>query len=284
MLEVVRRHPEGIRAVILDSPLPPDANWDETSVGNYWRSMQNLFARAREDPVASRSYPDLEPRFLKLLNQAAAEPLEAKVRHPVTQEFVTVRLNHEGIFRSLANYIGTGANLSSFARTVDLLCEKNPFVLAKLVKDLVAPPPYSWGMRYSFLRNEELPFEDRARIGRHEDLPAPLDTLAWPMEPPELMEIWPGRAPDPVENKPVAGDVPALVASGQFDGDTPPAWGRQVAASLGNAFLIEFPGQSHLPLFHHPCGKPIARAFLADPTNRPSEDCLRKSEPFSFSR
>jgi len=284
MLEVLRRHPEGVRAVILDSPLPPDASWDETSVPHYWQTMQRLFTLARNDPAVSRAYPDLEPRFLDLMNQAAAEPIEVKVRHPGTRDLVTVRLNHEGLFRSLASYLGSSANLSSFARTVDLLCKKNSYVLAKLANSLVAPPPYCWGMRYSFLRNEELPFEDPLRIGRHQDLPAPLNTLAWPMEPPELMEIWPGRAPDPIENKPVTSDVPVLVTSGQFDPDTPPAWGRHVAASLSKAFFIEFPGQSHLPLFQHPCGRSIGQAFLVDPHNRPSEDCLRRAKPFSLSR
>ncbi len=284
MLEVLRRHPEGVRAVILDSPLPPDASWDETSVPHYWQTMQKLFALARNDPAASQAYPDLESRFLGFMKQAAAEPLEVKVEHPTTKESVTVRLDHEGFFRALASELGSSANLSSFPRTVDRLCKKDSVVLARLAKSAVAMPPYSWGMRYSFLRNEELPFEDSKRISFHGDLPEPLDGLAWPMEPLELMEIWPGRKPEAVENEAVASDLPVLVTSGQFDPDTPPSWGRQVAASLSNAFFIQFPGQSHLPLFQHPCGRSIGQAFLANPHERPSEDCIRRIKPFSFDR
>ena len=106
--------------------------------------------------------------------------------------------------------------------------------------------------------------------------------MTWTVVEPEIYEFWPRRAVDTLDNRPVYSDIPTLVTNGQFDPDTPPEWGQRVCSTLSRSFYFEFPGQSHLPLFIHPCGRQMGIEFLNDPYTMPSEDCLSGSTPFKF--
>lgn len=270
MLEVIRRFPEGIRSVILDSPLPPDANWDETSVENFWQAMQALFKRCREDKAVDEKYPDLENRFLKLLDEANKNPLTAVVQHPKTKKAMEIALDAKGIVQCVYDYIANSQYIYSFAYSMNMLCDKNPQLLGFLANTLTAPPDYAWGMRFSFWCNEELPFEDLSKIRRRENVPGPLKDMTIAVVPEEVYSIWPSREPDPVENQPVHSSLPVMIFSGEFDPDIPPDFGRRVAKTLPHAFHIVFPGQSHLPTFGHPGSVRIIRKFLDRPEKKPS--------------
>jgi len=282
MLEVIRRYPEAVRAVILDSPLPPDVSWDETSIERYWNNIVMLASACEEDSVVNSNYPELQKRLLDLIEQADNEPLQVDITHPITNQPTRVTLDGEGVFRLVAAYMGSGSYIYSFPYTMHLLCERDDYVLTFLTTALISPPQYSWGMRYSIWCNEEFPFEDFAIFDRHDDLPSPLADFEWTVVEPEIYDFWPHRAVDSVDNQPVHSQVPALVVNGQYDPDTPPEWGRRICETLPNSHYFEYPGQSHLPLFIHPCGRKMAIEFLNNPHKRPSDSCLIASGPFKF--
>jgi hypothetical protein len=81
----------------------------------------------------------------------------------------------------------------------------------------------------------------------------------------------------------VRSSIPALIAAGEFDPDTPTKWARQTASFLPNAHLIEFAGYSHVPLFKHPEAARIIREFLADPSRRPDPGQAAVRLPFMLS-
>ena len=281
MLEVMRNYPEGIRSVILDSPLPPDVGWDETSMERYWNNLHKLFASCRDDSVINLRYPNLESRFLYLIEEADNNPIGVQVEHPISNQLITVKLNGEGIFLLAANYMGNGSYIYSFPYSMNLICEKNPEILSYLLKGLIAPPPFAWGMVYSIWCNEEFPFEDFDRFHKHKDLPKQLAGISMTIMPEEIFDFWPRRTPDPVDNQPVKSELPVLVTNGQYDPDTPPEWGKRVCQTLPNVQYLEFPGQSHLPLFNHPCGPAMAVEFFNNPDKKLDTGCLEKY-PFRF--
>ncbi len=282
MLEVMRRYPEGVRAAILDSPLPPDASWDETSIERYWKNFVRLASACEADAAVRSKYPDLQNRFLELIREANDNPLAVSISHPRTGQNVTVELDGEGLFHLVAGYMGNGQYVYSFPRSIHLICDRNPEVLSYFAQGMLSPPQYAWGMRYSVWCNEEFPFEDFSKFSARRSVPPPLDELSWTIVEPEIYDIWPRRAVDTLDNQPVYSDIPSLVTSGQFDPDIPPQWGQKVCSTLSNAHYIEFPGQSHLPLFVHPCGKSLAIEFLNNPDTKPGEDCLSRLGPFKF--
>jgi hypothetical protein len=85
-----------------------------------------------------------------------------------------------------------------------------------------------------------------------------------------------------VEDEPVYSDVPVLLLVGAYDPYTPPAWARQAAETLSQAYVFEFPGLGHGPLAYSNCARQIAADFWADPTTEPDAGCIAAMQPPDF--
>ena len=94
-------------------------------------------------------------------------------------------------------------------------------------------------------------------------------------------EFWGAHAADPHENQPVVSDLPVLVMSGEYDPVTPPMYGRQVAESLKNSVVIEFPGLGHFVFADRRCPRVIVADFLDDPDTPPDATCAGMNQ-FNF--
>jgi pimeloyl-ACP methyl ester carboxylesterase len=281
MLEVMRNHPEGVRAAILDSPLIPGARWDETSVGNYWMVLHDIFEECRNDSVVNTAYPDLEKRFLDLLDEADRDPIAVSVEHPITKENVTVELDGEELFAGVALFIGNGQYIYGFPYWMDLMCKRDPGILSRMVGELCSIPSYAWGMRYSIWCNDVFPFEDFSKFGKHEGVPDRLSTISMTVVLPGIYDIWPKREAGHRFTRPVSSEIPVLVTNGRYDPDTPMAWGKELCRALPNSHYFLFPGQSHLPLFQHSKGRRIGMEFLDNPYERPDDGGVTE-KPFRF--
>ena len=74
LLETVRRHPDGIRALVMDSPQFPQVD-DATSAADAIRSsLSNLERTCRQDKACDRAYPDLVSTFDEALARLDDSP------------------------------------------------------------------------------------------------------------------------------------------------------------------------------------------------------------------
>jgi hypothetical protein len=88
-----------------------------------------------------------------------------------------------------------------------------------------------------------------------------------------MCRAWGVSPAPPIENEPVASEVPVLVLSGEFDPDTSPSWGRGVLAHLPHGRFVSMPGRSHGAGFNR-CGVRVEVAFLKDPQAPLDLDCV----------
>jgi pimeloyl-ACP methyl ester carboxylesterase len=153
--------------------------------------------------------------------------------------------------------------------------------LTPLVKQNQGPSSSSWGLRLSVWCGEEMPFEDAARIAAQTSPAMGLGGIDEGAASPELCRAWNVAAAAPIENEPVQSDAPALIFAGEFDPDTPPAWGRRLLASMPNAVYVELRGQSHGAGFNA-CGAQIEMAFLRAPGSPLPVDCALKLRGADF--
>ena len=272
MLTVLRRHPKGVRSVILDSVLPPDVNFDEVSSANLLRSLGAVFEGCATDRACSTTYPDLRRTFTRLVAAADARPLDLGLVDE-TGRAVVVRGAQvvDAIYSALHD-------VQAIPRVPSIIADATAGrydALAGLVKANLGPSSLSWGLRYSVWCAEEMPFQDSARIASQISPELGLGGIYEGTATPEECRAW-NVAPAPaVENTPVVSDVPALVFAGEFDPDTPPAWGQGLLHSMPDARYVEFRGRSHGAGFWA-CGATIAQAFLRDPRGPLPVDCALK--------
>ena len=72
---------------------------------------------------------------------------------------------------------------------------------------------------------------------------------------------------------PVESDIPTLVLSGEYDLQTPMAWGEDAAEGLTNAYEVEFPNTGHGAILFSQCARDIGEAFINNPDGAPLTTC-----------
>jgi pimeloyl-ACP methyl ester carboxylesterase len=283
MLTVLRDQPQGVRAAILDSVLPLEANWDEDGSANILEALERIFALCRKDERLRARFPELRERFFRLLAEANRRPLEITLKNPLDGMPFSLRLDGAGVMNCLYAGLEDASAIPDLPLIIDTVCRGEAGRLAPLAGNyLGSSQGTAMGMRLAVWCNEEFPFEKPEKILKPAGLPPELAKFIQAAVPLEALRAWPQGKPAARENEPVRSRVPILIAAGEFDPDTPTKWARRTASFLPNAHLVEFAGYSHVPLFGHPEAARIMREFLADPSCRPEPGKAAVRPPFQL--
>jgi pimeloyl-ACP methyl ester carboxylesterase len=283
MLTILRDHPQGVRAAILDSVLPLEANWDEDGSANIFEALERIFALCREDERLRARFPELREKFFRLLAEANRRPLEIALKDPLDGNPLSLRLDGAGVMNCLYAGLEDASVIRDLPLIIDAACRGDAGRLAPLAQAyLGSTQGTAMGMRLAVWCNEEFPFEKPENILKPARLPPELARFIQAAVPLEALRAWPQGHPDARENEPVRSRVPILITAGEFDPDTPTKWARRTASFLPNSHLLEFAGYSHVPLFGHPEAPRIMREFLVDPSRRPDPGQAAVRPAFRF--
>ena len=278
MLTVLRRHPAGVRSVILDSVLPPEVNFDEVSAANLQRALNAVFDACAVDRDCSTAHADIRRTFAGLVAAADARPLALGV---VDGNGRAVEVRGAQVVDAIYSALHDVQAIPRIPSIIADAAAGRYGALAALVKGNQGPSSFTWGLRYSVWCAEEMPFEDAARIASQVSPALGLGGINEGTATPEECRAWNVAPAAAVENTPVASDVPVLVFAGEFDPDTPPAWGRGLLETMPNARYVELRGRSHGAGFSA-CGGEIAQAFLRDPRGPLPVDCALRLRGVAF--
>jgi pimeloyl-ACP methyl ester carboxylesterase len=277
-LTYLRRHPGNVRAVVLDSVLPPEVDYDEHASANLRRALNAVFDGCAVDPACDRAYPDLARRFTALIAQADRSPLALP---PAKAGDAPSRADGAQVAAAVASGLEDPATIPALPRIIDAAARGRFESLAPLIASSRAPTSFTWGLRLSVWCAEEAPFENPARVAAAVSPAQGLGGLDARTASPAVCRAW-GVTPAPaVENQPVKSDAPVLVFAGEFDPATPPNWGRGLLANLPNAAFVQMPGRSHGASFNG-CAGAITVAFIADPSRLPPLDCAARQRGADF--
>jgi pimeloyl-ACP methyl ester carboxylesterase len=270
-LLIMRDHPQGARSVVLDSVVPPEANYYTEFGINAYDIFRRLFDGCTADPQCNEQHPDLEAKFYQVVDDLNANPRTIVWKD--TQEMmydgdVFIGNVYIGMYigqPELSIEVIEGAAVGDFS-TSDSLAPGG----MDLESDFI-----QWGFYRNRDCREEAPFtfyEDYYAL--MEGLPAQIVECYKPSLELGICEGWEVEPADPIENEPVVSDVPALVVSGELDPITPTRWGRGAAENLSNSFFYVFPGLGHGVTRTSACALDIMLQFFDDPTTEPDASCI----------
>ncbi|MFY2558455.1 alpha/beta fold hydrolase [Corallococcus terminator] len=282
MLTVARRHPAGVRTLILDSVLPPEVNFDEVGVANLLRSLDLVFDGCAIDRECSAAHPDLRKRFAQLVAAAERKPLPLVLKESAT-EGRPVEVRGAQVAEALYTALHDPETIPLLPRIISRAAAGDYSELIPLVENSQGASTMSWGLRLSVWCSEEIPFEDPQRIAAQHSPAMGLGGVDAGTASVATCRVW-NVAPVPAEeNTPVKSDVPTLIFAGEFDPDTPPDWGRQLLESMPQARYVEMRGRSHGASFNL-CGGQITMAFLRDPKGPLPLDCVLQLRGADFGK
>lgn len=271
-LTMLRDHPEGVRSVMLDSVLSPEANFDETATANLKRALDTVFDQCAVDAVCNARHPHIRDTFYVLVAGAAKTPL--KLATPVMgSDNKPVIVNGAVVVDAIYSELHNPSKIGAIPEIIDDAAAGKTDALAALIKDNQGPSSFTWGLRLSVWCAEEMPFEDPARVEAQTAVSQGLGGIDERTASEAMCKAWGVARADPEEALAVTSpDVPVLILSGEYDPDTPPYWGRALLHGLPFGRVVLFAGNSHGAGFNR-CGAMIETAFLRDPKGVMNADC-----------
>ncbi|MCB8926966.1 MAG: alpha/beta hydrolase [Ardenticatenaceae bacterium] len=270
-LEVMRNHPAGVRAVILDSPFPPNADTPVDEVYSFTDALAELFADCERDEYCSEEYPDLENVFLdtvqRLNEDETAEIYGDDLVFALSSAFSDTSLI------PLLPYVIYEVSEDNFDALDEISAEEG---FARTLYQDDEDRSDSEGMYNSVICHDEYALGDYERVETAVvgNIPQELEgaLLQATFDLTSLCEYW--NPMNAVDNTAVSSSIPTLILVGQYDTATPPRWATLTAATLPNSIVVEVPGAGHSLLSSVECTIDITDEFLVNPDQAPDTSCL----------
>ncbi|MDO9337956.1 MAG: alpha/beta hydrolase [Caulobacter sp.] len=267
---ILRHAPQGIRAVVLDSPWPPEAKWAQGGPQLIADAVHLVLGKCAADAECHKRFPTVEADFTALAAKFNAGPVQGKARAYAQEDLAAFLMD--------AAYDDYGAR-------------HMPVDLANMVKgDFSAleahraeRSPYFEGQHLTHLCKEEFPFEDRARVAQVGG--DPIAALAVPSMTRyfEVCEAWAVGKPDPIDGQPQSSNIPTLFLAAEIDPGCPPSFAKAAVSRFSKGQLFIAPNVTHGVSYASPCARGMVRGFLRDPTARVDGKCLEGETPkFAF--
>jgi pimeloyl-ACP methyl ester carboxylesterase len=275
-LYTMRNHPEVVEAAILDGVAPPqwlDGYEDAVMELEARRAFERYLRDCDRDPVCSVEFPDLRRRFAEL--EARAEE-RLVLRFDEDDEPVTIS------FGLLATLFSDLIREPSLAGQIPLFVEEtlegNP---ERLIEELGFVLVLAAIGELPDLDPSELP--DQAEDAHRAVYDAVLCSDFPPGTPDggrPVCDAWGVPFQGPHVSAPVVSSIPTLLLSGDYDYQTPPFWAMETARRLENSYSYVLPAAGHVVTYsqHSACVAVLVLSFIADPTQRPADDCVDRLE------
>jgi len=284
-MDVMRDHPEVVRAVMLDSPYPPQVQGFEQQAPNGWSSIHALFEACAADRDCDDAIPDLERRFGDFVQMTETDP--------ITYDFGDGEYEYYGtdFIDILFEMMYDTTAIPYIPAALNDLINDDPEALADLYygdyeddgEDLpVDEEDFSVDDSDAVFNSvhctEEIPFNS-LDVAEREAEPIPdayEDGLFASVEDQFLVcAAWDVEPLGAIESQSVVSDIPTLVLVGQFDPITPPVWGEVTVSTLSNGTLVVMPGAGHSVIDSGDCGAELGVAFLDNPTATLDTSCVQ---------
>ncbi|MFD3549537.1 alpha/beta fold hydrolase [Streptomyces sp. NPDC058655] len=285
-LTYLRLHPEGIRAVAIDSIAPPQSvtlpwTWGSTAEG-----IRTIFEACAAQPACKDRYPDLPRLLTEQVRRLEAQPLTLDVTPPDGGKPVKTVLDGGALLNLIVAFTPRPKDMPA---ALDELSRGHPerFAKARAAGSVQKVGEFAHGLTNSIACSEWAPGytePDVLKAGQ-KAFPGWPDTVL--AQVPQLpfqyaaCGIWnvPDRAS--VQRVPTVSSVPALVISGTFDVKTGASWAEGVSRDLSDSTAVQVPGIGHWVVPQSPCAQRVLASFLARPT-APDTGCVDDLEPGPF--
>jgi pimeloyl-ACP methyl ester carboxylesterase len=286
-LAVMRDYPEGVRSVVLDSTLPPDADWNLEAPPNADRAFTVLFEGCAADAACNAAYPDLRTVFFDTVDKLNKTPATFETTDALTMDTYQVQMYGDDFMGTVLQYLYATDVIPALPQMIYDASQGNFDLLARILGALLmVRETMSRGMFYSSECHDEMVFssleEFEAVLEDYRDVAGIFEYSSLGAMGYDVCAGWGAGEAGAIENQPVTSAIPTLILSGEYDPVTPPAWGKQVAKTLDNGYFFEYPGMGHGVSAMAGCPRDMMIAFLEDPTAAPDDACIAKMGPPRF--
>lgn len=274
--EYAMHHPDGVRSIILDSPVPNTAILGQDFSKNLEHALTLDFKRCTDTPACAKRFGDPYKTLYQLRDAVRANPHEVTIRDPSSYQSIQRMLNENSLAAVVRLFAYEPETAALLPLTIDAAAHGDVGPLlgqARLISgDLDAD--MNNGMQMSVVCSEDAdllkpdPAEANTILGNRLVQAIQAECSVWPH----------GTRPADF-HKPLRGDIPTLVLSGQDDPVTPPSYGKAIVSDLGDARQLVLDGQGHAELVRG-CVPRLMKDFIDTPDPKKLDaSCLKALQP-----
>lgn len=240
--QYLKRHPDGVRSIVLDSPAPNPLAIGAEFARNLDDALKAQFALCTSDAACAKAFGDPWTNLIHLRDALRAQPQQVSFPQPATFATTRQRLDDHGLVMLVRMF----AYMPETAALIPLAVrEAAAGNYAPLMGQLAVAGESVSELAGSGMQLSVLCAEDVDRIGADPRDAGTLIGTAFAESLQAQCAIWPHGERPADFNAPVAGDTPILVMAGELDPVTPPRYGEEILHTLTNAKLIVAKGQGH---------------------------------------
>jgi len=227
----MKERPFGIRAVVLDSPYPPDSRIEQKTLD---QALERLFDACANDESCNKSYPDLGKIYAETVEELTSNPLAIPVSG--SQNGEGVAYFNEQDFRLVLQQALLGKRIiEAFPIFIDHMNRRVPGIVAVLFAGIEKKGmPVDLGLYYAVQCADNAPFTRSRR-----------DTMPFFSLDETICRSWNPEHKSAVPKGAVYSDIPTLLIAGEYDGATAYVNATDAARTLSNSYFYKIP--NHYP-------------------------------------
>ena len=276
-LAYAQRYPQYVRSITVKSPMPAALRNPLNTAADSQAALERVFADCRAEAACSAAFPTLRQDFESVLARLSKEPGQVALRNGPTIDLT------RGIFAGVIRRMLYGADTQrAIPLTIAAAARGDYTALAPVLSAGEAlDRALNTGLFLSVTCAEDVSRYDQSAVKKATAGTFSGDSLATPLL--AACRNWPRTRVGQVLDRPVRGNVPALIISGALDPQTPPRWGREMAKLLPGARTIEADGLAHTGT--PPCLAGLVESFvLSGSAASLDTSCVKdlRREPFTL--
>ncbi len=266
-LTMMRDFPEGIRSVVLESPIPPNARYFENMTVNFVQALNKLFEKCAADPACRQAYPDLRKQFYEAISSLDKNPLVLEMNDRTKFPDGKFVINAQDMLLGLQQALYGKDIYPILPLLIEQIKERNKVVMqafAQSMSDGLFRIDY--GLYYSVICSECIPFNN---VKKFEETSANFwNGISFYKDEFSICKTWNPAAPDSLEGVAVSSNIPTLILSGEMDPMASPAMAALTKETLPNSYLYTFQNVGHFVTGERNAVDLLGK-FLDDPGSNP---------------
>ena len=268
MLTVARNHPEAVRSLILNSPLPGYAHYEEDALLNINEALEQVFVNCEAEATPNPAYQGLRNRFRAYFTAITGKKFTLNYLEKGRRDSLKISYYKSELLDAVIDRLNSSQASTVPAVINDLLAGKHrPYIREKLDEVFAGNPYVSLGMRYSVYCTEQIAYAEPSAEKQQRQLLPWLAGYRFNNVDHAICDCWQAKPEPKTAKTPVYSAVPTLLAAGDIDPWCRPFYNRLIKRSVPNSQLLIHHNWGHAPGYTAD-GTDYLQLFLAHPRQK----------------
>jgi pimeloyl-ACP methyl ester carboxylesterase len=246
MMTVARNHPEGIKSIIMDSPLPSFVNYEEHALSNHNDALNRIFENLEADSVKNALFPNLKQRFQTYFTEITGKKFTILYTEKGNQTPLSIRYSKNELLEAVIDRLN-GDEYETLPSVInDLVAGKHEAYIKRVLDNKFSGDKYlSYGMRLSVYCSEQMAYSDIKLVKKQDDIFPWFSGYPFNNLNHAICACWDVKPESAIAKTPLYSTIPMLITSGDIDPWCGTFYNRLIKRTVPNSQLLIFKNRAH---------------------------------------